>query len=97
MGKLEELIKEKGKELPIGQPYLVKATKYKAGLMIIDVEDLHGIVDEAQKEFPNPESCFMMHTAKIDWTLYGKKVLEWFYKYFGEVEPFVFIKGDKNK
>jgi len=51
MSKLEKLIKEKSKELSIGQSYLIKATKYKAGLMIIDIEDLHEIINKMRKDF----------------------------------------------
>jgi len=79
MGEFQKRIKEKGKKLPMGRPYLVNATKYKAGLMIIDVEDLYRTVDEARKEFPWDVLCNVGHPMfQPD----EARLRKWFKKYF---------------
>ena len=94
-GELQKRIIDKAKLLECGEPYLVKATRYKAGLMIVDREDLSAIVEEAEKEWLAIEETELplKVNGKVDWEKTAQLMeirnilrLRWLEKWLGASE-----------
>jgi hypothetical protein len=73
-GQIYTQILKKGKHLELGTPWIINATTYKAGLHIIDQEDLYSILLLAKADFPK---MYVAHPNVLEF-------YAWFEKWFGD-------------